>query len=86
MITNEHRCRLYARFRGSVYYLEVGNSTSRTRRSIGSCFHLGEGIFITARHVVEEEQQPDQKREHRRRVSRLSGAVAVASGSQAGIE
>ena len=41
----------YRQFRGSVAYVEV-EGTDGTR-GIGSAFHVGDGVFATARHVIE---------------------------------
>jgi hypothetical protein len=43
--------RLYAQNASSVAYVDV--ELPNGSRSIGSAFHLGEGVFVTARHVVE---------------------------------
>lgn len=42
---------LYKTYAPSIAYIEVRNNEGDT--NIGSAFHIGEGIFITARHVVE---------------------------------
>ena len=41
----------FATLRRCVAYLETTDANENT--SIGTCFHVGEGIFVTARHVVE---------------------------------
>lgn len=43
---------LYKRYASSVAYVEV--QTPNGDIKIGSAFHVGEGIFITARHVVKD--------------------------------
>jgi hypothetical protein len=45
---------LYESYRGAMAYIEVKLPNGDI--SIGSSFHLGEGIFITAKHVVENNQ------------------------------
>lgn len=42
---------LYKKYASSVAYVEVEDSNGKL--SIGSAFHIGKGIFITAKHVVE---------------------------------
>jgi hypothetical protein len=42
---------LYLRYGCCMAYIAVEGSTGE---SIGSAFHVGDGVFITARHVVEE--------------------------------
>lgn len=44
--------RLYDLFRGALAYIEVEGPDGEL--GIGSCFHVGEGVFVTARHVVED--------------------------------
>lgn len=46
--------RLYARHANALAYIDV-ESRDRTR-GIGSAFHVGGGVFVTARHVVEGRQ------------------------------
>jgi len=41
----------YIRAAGAVAYVAVVDS--KGDEGIGSCFHIGNGIFVTARHVVE---------------------------------
>lgn len=43
---------LYESYRGAMAYIEVKLPNGDI--SIGSSFHLGEGIFITAKHVVDK--------------------------------
>lgn len=43
--------KLYAEHAHAIAYVDV--ETERGDRSIGSAFHIGEGVFVTARHVVE---------------------------------
>src|SRR6185437_7291116 len=43
--------RLYDLFRGALGYIEVEDPDGKL--GIGSCFHVGDGVFVTARHVVE---------------------------------
>jgi hypothetical protein len=45
---------LYERYASAVAYLAVERTDGR--QSIGSAFHVGEGVFLTARHVVEGRQ------------------------------
>lgn len=42
---------LYEKYAGAVAYLEVESENGR--RGIGTAFHVHDGVFITARHVVE---------------------------------
>jgi hypothetical protein len=42
---------LYAKYAGAVAYVAVVRDDGSP--SIGSAFHVGEGVFVTARHVVE---------------------------------
>lgn len=41
----------FSLYRGCVAFIETKNSEGIL--SIGSCFHVGEGVFVTARHVIE---------------------------------
>jgi hypothetical protein len=43
--------KLYAEHATAIAYIDV--ETESGDRSIGSAFHIGEGVFVTARHVVE---------------------------------
>jgi hypothetical protein len=43
--------KLYHKYASALAYIDVENTDGT--RSIGSSFHIGEGVFITARHVVE---------------------------------
>jgi hypothetical protein len=43
---------LYARHANAMAYVDVEKPDGT--RSIGSAFHIGEGVFVTARHVVED--------------------------------
>jgi hypothetical protein len=43
--------RLFLRYSPSVAYVAVEDATATA--TIGSAFHVGEGVFVTARHVVE---------------------------------
>jgi hypothetical protein len=46
--------RLFAENASAMAYVEVeGKGKDRGTKGIGSAFHVGEGIFVTARHVVE---------------------------------
>lgn len=48
-----HKTRLlFKKYASAVAYIEV--ETPSGERSIGSAFHVGEGVFITARHVVDQ--------------------------------
>ena len=47
----EQARKLFERYRGSVAYVEVETPTGD--RHLGSAFHVGEGVFVTARHVIE---------------------------------
>jgi hypothetical protein len=44
--------RVYDYYAAGVGYVSVKDSAGDEH--IGTCFHIGEGVFITARHVVEE--------------------------------
>ncbi|MGO9899663.1 MAG: hypothetical protein ACLP0J_08205 [Solirubrobacteraceae bacterium] len=44
---------LYERYAGSVAAVEV--RTSDGDLSMGSAFHIGEGLYATARHVAQNE-------------------------------
>lgn len=44
---------LYAKYRHGVTFVEV---ESNGKRNIGSGFHVGDGIVVTARHVVENKE------------------------------
>ncbi|MEW8040449.1 MAG: serine protease [Candidatus Thiodiazotropha endolucinida] len=41
----------FRKYRSSVAYIETIGDDDKIR--IGTCFHVGEGIFVTARHVIE---------------------------------
>jgi len=41
----------FTKYRGAVGFMETLNATGDPQR--GTCFHVGEGVFVTARHVVE---------------------------------
>jgi hypothetical protein len=41
----------FSTYRGSVGYIESLGDSGEPQR--GTCFHVGEGVFVTARHVVE---------------------------------
>lgn len=41
----------FQKYRGSVAFVETQDKAGNT--GIGTCFHIGEGVFVTARHVVE---------------------------------
>lgn len=42
---------LFRQYGAAVVYVEVESTTGD--RSLGSAFHVGEGVFVTARHVVD---------------------------------
>ncbi len=49
---NSHEARkLYAEHASALAYIDVERENGD--RAIGSAFHVGEGVFVTARHVVE---------------------------------
>ncbi|MGI2175762.1 S1 family peptidase [Shewanella ulleungensis] len=50
---------LFVKYSNSVAYVEVEKSNGDL--GIGTCFHVGEGIFITAKHVVENVKILDVK-------------------------
>jgi hypothetical protein len=50
-VDTEQARSLFERYRGSVAYVEVETPTGD--RHLGSAFHIGDGVFVTARHVVE---------------------------------
>lgn len=41
----------FSKYRGSVDFVESKDRYGCS--SIGTCFHVGEGVFVTARHAVE---------------------------------
>lgn len=41
----------FAKYRGAVGFMETRNAAGEPQR--GTCFHVGEGVFVTARHVLE---------------------------------
>lgn len=43
--------RIYHNYSNAVGYVDV--EATNGDRAIGTCFHIGEGVFVTARHVVE---------------------------------
>lgn len=43
--------KLYAEHANAIAYIDV--ETESGDRSVGSAFHVGDGVFVTARHVVE---------------------------------
>jgi hypothetical protein len=43
--------KLYIEHANAIAYIDV--ETENGNRSIGSAFHIGDGVFVTARHVVE---------------------------------
>lgn len=45
---------IYEKYAGSIAYISVRVASGD--QSIGTAFHIGDGIFITARHVVEANQ------------------------------
>src|SRR5687767_13164325 len=45
---------LYKQYAGAIAYVAV--KTSSGDNGIGTAFHVGEGIFVTARHVIEGNQ------------------------------
>ena len=46
--------KLYAQFSGAVAYVVVTDTEGN--EGIGTAFHIGEGIFITAKHVIEDKK------------------------------
>ncbi|MBV7296398.1 S1 family peptidase [Enterovibrio paralichthyis] len=44
---------LYAQYAGAVAYVSVENADGTA--GIGSAFHIGDGIFVTAKHVIESQ-------------------------------
>jgi S1-C subfamily serine protease len=42
---------LFQKYGAAVAYVEVESTTGE--RGLGSAFHVGEGVFVTARHVVD---------------------------------
>ncbi|WP_083294665.1 S1 family peptidase [Burkholderia plantarii] len=45
---------IYKKFSGSIVYVSVAQPDGT--EGIGSAFHVGEGVFVTARHVVENNE------------------------------
>lgn len=41
----------FAAYRGCIAFVETSDAAKQI--GIGSCFHVGDGVFVTARHVVE---------------------------------
>jgi len=50
-MTSQEARRLFSTYASALAYLDVENG--RGDHSIGSAFHIGEGVFVTARHVLE---------------------------------
>lgn len=46
--------RLFAEYSNAVAFVDVEDDSGN--RSVGSSFHIGEGVFVTARHVVENKR------------------------------
>lgn len=46
--------KLFERYASAVAYVAVRSPTGA--ESIGTAFHVGEGVFLTARHVVEQRE------------------------------
>lgn len=44
--------KLYAANANAMAYVDVKKSNGD--RAVGSAFHIGDGVFVTARHVVED--------------------------------
>jgi hypothetical protein len=42
----------FAKYRGAVGYIETVGADGNPQ--IGTCFHVGEGVFVTARHIVDK--------------------------------
>lgn len=42
----------FAKFRSCVAYIETHDSNGAS--GVGTCFHVGNGVFVTARHVIED--------------------------------
>ena len=66
-VTNELRDSLFKEYKDAMVYIEVQAHGGII--SIGSGFHLGEGVIITARHVVEN-----------KKIKSLSNDLKVVSG------
>ena len=45
--------RLIQKYSNAIAYIDVEKKDGT--RGIGSCFHVGEGVFVTARHVENQE-------------------------------
>lgn len=67
---------LYSKYAGSMAYIAV-ESTDGTP-GIGSAFHVGEGVFVTARHVVEHKRIVELAMTERTNV-RLEGDEATGA-------
>lgn len=44
----------FEKYKGCVAYIDT--ESNEGDRGIGSCFHVGDGVFVTARHVIENRE------------------------------
>ncbi len=54
MTEKHHNREAYEKYAGSVAYVEIRRPDATV--GIGTAFHIGDGVFVTARHVVENVQ------------------------------
>lgn len=53
-MTHDKKRSLFEKYSSAVVYVEVEHQDGT--RGIGSAFHVGDGVFVTARHVVEHKR------------------------------
>lgn len=66
---------LYEKYAGALAYVAV--RTSRGTDAIGTAFHVGEGVLLTARHVVEHNDIVEIATTERHRIPDPEGLVTV---------
>lgn len=65
--------KFFAEYANAISYIDV--ETKNGDRAIGSAFHIGEGVFVTARHLVENCQIIEIKITEPVGITQLSGFV-----------
>lgn len=65
----------YNAYRGAMAYIEVENTDGSI--GIGSAFHVGEGVFVTARHIVEGNRITSIATTERSRIPDPNGKIRI---------